>query len=110
MAPIAGFAVWYDGTLIQLLKLKFELLIQCVPAFYLGVHFSRLKANAVITGVVAGLAVTLGLSWSDWLGFSAQSYKQVWGFHAGVVGLAVNLAVCFAGLLWEIKRPRPSSV
>ena len=110
MAPIAGFAIWYDGTLIQLLKLKFELLIQCAPAFYLGVHFRRLNANAVITGVVAGLAVTLGLSWSDWLGFSAQSYEKVWGFHAGVVGLAVNLAVCFAGMLWDSKKRRARSV
>ena len=104
MIPIAGFAVWYEGTLIELLKLKFELLIQCVPAFYLGVHSRKLNARVVITGIIFGLIVTLGCSWSEGLGISDQSYKRVWGFHAGVVGLAVNLLVCFAGIILNSKN------
>jgi len=104
MVPIAGFAVWYEGTLIELLKLKFELLIQCVPAFYLGVHSRKLNARVVITGLLVGLIVTLGCSWSEGLGISDQSFKRVWGFHAGVVGLLLNLVVCFTGIFLNFKK------
>lgn len=109
MVPIVCTAIWYEGTLIQLLKLKFDLLIQCVPAFYLGVHCRSLTARTVIAGIGIGLAIALGLTFSDWFGAS-QSYEKVWGFHAGVVGLAANLAVCFAGMWKNSKSFRCGSV
>ena len=88
MAPIVWLALVYEGTLIQLLKIKFELLIQCVPAFYLGVHCRWLTARTVTLGVLAGLAVTLVLV--------GTQHPSVWGFHSGVLGLAVNFFVCFS--------------
>lgn len=94
MIPIVWTALTYEGNLIQLLKLKFELLIQCVPAIYFGIHFRWLTARTVIAGILVGLAVTLGLSWSGTLGLADVNHPRVWGFHSGVIGLAVNSLVC----------------
>ena len=91
MIPLVWAALAYEGNLIQLLKIKFEILIQCVPAIYLGVHSRSLSARTVITGLVAGLGVTLILIAFDW--------SRVSGIHSGIIGLAVNLAICFAAIV-----------
>lgn len=91
LAPIVWAALAYEGNLIQLLQIKFELLIQCVPAIYLGVHSRTLSARAVIVGLVAGLAVTLALITLD--------MNQVSGFHSGLIGLMVNLIICFSAIV-----------
>ncbi|MEC9019079.1 MAG: sodium:solute symporter family protein, partial [Nitrospinota bacterium] len=70
---------------------KFELLIQCVPAIYLGVHSKTLDGQTVIMGLVVGLLVTLILLTLNW--------NIVSGIHSGIIGLTVNLAICFAGIL-----------
>jgi solute:Na+ symporter, SSS family len=90
LVPIVWAALVYEGNLIQLLKIKFELLIQCVPAIYLGVHSRTLDARAVIAGLVVGLLLTLILI--------AMDLSRVGGIHAGIIGLAVNLAICFTAI------------
>lgn len=104
MIPIVWFAVGYEGTLIQLLKIKLELLIQCSPAILLGVHVKRLRARTVALGLVAGVAVTLGLIWSGDLGLAEVNYPQVWGIHSGMIGLAANLAICFRDIFRRQKN------
>ncbi len=94
MIPIVWTALTYEGNLIQLLKLKFELLIQCVPAIYLGIHCKWLTARTVTAGILAGLAVTLGLSWAGMLGLSEVNHPTLWGIHSGMIGLAVNVMIC----------------
>ena len=91
MIPLVWAALAYEGNLIQLLKIKFELLIQCVPAIYLGVHSRSLSARTVITGLAAGLTVTLILIAWDW--------SRVSGIHSGIIGLAVNLVICLAAIV-----------
>ena len=91
MIPLVWAALAYEGNLIQLLKIKFELLIQCVPAIYLGVHSRSLSARTVITGLAAGLTVTLILIALDW--------SRMSGIHSGIIGLAVNLAICLAAIV-----------
>jgi Na+/proline symporter len=97
MIPLVWAALSYEGNLIQLLKIKFELLIQCVPAIYLGVHSRSLNARTVIAGLVAGLAVTLILIALDW--------SRVSGIHSGIIGLAVNLAICLAAIVRNRSYP-----
>ncbi len=97
LIPIVWAALVYEGNLIQLLKLKFELLIQCVPAIYLGVHSRTLSARAVNTGLIAGLLVTLTLL--------AMDLSRVSGIHAGIIGLTVNLVVCFADIIKNRRIP-----
>ncbi|PIQ97872.1 MAG: hypothetical protein COV67_01890 [Nitrospinae bacterium CG11_big_fil_rev_8_21_14_0_20_56_8] len=105
MVPIVWLALKYDDNLIHLLKIKFELLIQCVPAFYLGIHTEKLTARTTLWGIAAGLSVTLGLVWADWLGWAEVGYEKVWGFHSGLIGLAVNLMVCGCDFL----RTKPAA-
>ncbi|MFQ5482266.1 MAG: sodium:solute symporter family protein, partial [Nitrospinaceae bacterium] len=86
MAPIVWLALNYQGTIIQLIKIKFDIMIQCVPAFYLGVHVPQLRAAPVLAGLALGVTVALGLI--------LAGYPTVWGFHSGVWGLVGNLALC----------------
>ena len=98
LVPIVWGALAYEGNLIQLLKIKFELLIQCAPAIYLGIHVNKLKAGPVIAGLLIGLAVTLALTASQALGWSEVDLSKVSGIHSGLIGLVVNLMVCFLGI------------
>jgi len=84
-------AIGTENTLIRLLELKFEVLIQIAPCFFLGLYWKRLRGETVLTGMVAGLLVGLGLTW--------LGYPRLWGFHAGVVGLLVNFGCCLVGVL-----------
>jgi solute:Na+ symporter, SSS family len=103
MIPITYFALAYKGTLVQLLQLKFELLIQCVPCFYLGIHWKGLTANKALWGIFVGLAATMILTFSGDLGISETNHKLVWGIHAGVIGLLANVIVCGTGLFHGTK-------
>ena len=96
MIPLVWAALAYEGSLIQLLKIKFELLIQCVPAIYLGVHSKSLNARTVIMGLIAGLAVTLILIALDW--------SRVSGIHSGIIGLILNLTICFFEIVKNSKK------
>ena len=83
-------------TLWRLIELKMELLIQCVPAFLLALHWNRLRAWPTCWGLMAGTAlavagVLLGL-------------PRIGGIHVGVLGLAVNLVLALAGSLWRRDR------
>ncbi len=103
MVPITYFALAYKGTLVQLLQLKFELLIQCVPCFYLGIHWKGLDAKTALLGIFAGLATTMILTFGGDLGILETNHKLVWGIHAGIIGLLVNVIVCGTGLFRGTK-------
>lgn len=81
------------GTLWGLVELKMELLIQCVPAFLLALHWGRPRARAVLSGVLVGavVAVTLRLA----------GHTRLAGVHVGVLGLAVNTLVTVVWTLWR---------
>ena len=91
-------AIGTKATLVRLLELKFEVLIQVVPCFFLGLYWRRLSAGTVLLGMVCGLLVALG--------FTLAGKPLIWGFHAGVVGLGLNVMVCAAGTL--LKRTQPA--
>ena len=87
------FALWRDLTLWRLIELKMELLIQCVPAFLIALHWSRLRAGPVFAGIVVGTVFSAGLS----LG----GVTRIEGIHVGVVGCALNVTVAVVGSLWR---------
>ena len=91
-------AISTEATLVRLLELKFEVLIQVVPCFFMGLYWKRLTAGIALTGMVCGLVVALGLT--------VAGKPLVWGFHAGVLGLFLNAAVCGIGTL---LKPTPAS-
>lgn len=94
IAILVAVAIGTDKTLIRLLELKFEVLIQIAPCFFLGLYWRDLSAKMVLTGMLAGLGIALI---ATWLG-----YARIWGFHAGVVGLTVNVLICI--IAREIAR------
>jgi Na+/proline symporter len=97
MLAMAALAlVARDVTLWGLVELKMELLIQCVPAFLLALHWRGLRARAVLAGVAVGTVIAVG---GVLLGV-----KQVEGVHVGVIGLAANAAV--AALLSRLQGSR----
>lgn len=89
VAILVVVAIGTEKTLVRLLELKFEVLIQIVPCFFLGLYWKSLRAPVVMTGLLAGLVVALGLT--------AIGQPKVYGFHAGVVGLALNVLICAVG-------------
>ena len=97
VAVLVVIAIGTEKTLVRLLELKFEVLIQIVPCFFLGLYWRRLRTSVIIWGLLAGLVVALGLT--------AAGHSKLYGFHAGVVGLGVNLLICAAGRLLAPARP-----
>lgn len=99
MALVVALAWNPTLDLWRLIELKMELLIQCVPAFLLAIHWRKLSARAVLAGVLAGSAVAIVPSL---LGVS-----RIGGVHIGVIGLAANLAVL--GITAALQHSRRAS-
>ncbi len=89
-----------DVTLWGLIELKMELLIQCVPAFLLALHWRGLRAGPTLVGVLVGTAVVgTGL---------ALGSTRLAGIHVGVIGLSMNGIVALTGSWWSARsRPAP---
>ncbi len=89
MAAMVVVALEPRFTLWRLIELKMELLIQCVPAFLLAIHWRRLGAGPTLAGLIVGTAIAAGGTLLD--------VKRLGGVHLGVIGLAVNLLICVVG-------------
>ena len=87
-------------TLWRLIELKMELLIQCVPAFLLALHWRGLRTGPTLLGVLVGTAFAVGLT----LG----GVPRILGVHVGVVGLGLNAAVAALGSA-ILRAPRVAS-
>ena len=78
-----------DLTLWRLIELKMELLIQCVPAFLVALHWSKLRTGPVLLGILIGTAFSVTLTFSD--------HARLYGVHVGVVGCMLNVAIAVVG-------------
>ena len=85
LVAVIPFALSRELTLWRLIELKMELLIQCVPAFLLALHWNRMQTGPVLAGLIVGTSFSVGLT----LG----GIPRIEGLHVGVVGCALNLAV-----------------
>jgi Na+/proline symporter len=86
MIPLAlfeGLSLW------RLIELKMELLIQCVPAFLLAIHWRDQRADATLAGLVVGTVLSVGLTFTD--------HARILGVHAGIIGLGVNTLIVVIG-------------
>ncbi len=105
VALLAGVAIYMNSletkpTLVKLLDLKFDMLVQLAPGFMLGLHWRRLTGTAVFWGLITGLVVTFGLYGNAWI--------KSTGFHQGLFGLAANLTVAIALSLILSRNPKES--
>ena len=94
-----------QASLIDLIDRKFDLLVQLVPAFMLGIHVSFLRSGPVLAGLVTGLTIALGLAFGP---FDFVVAGKVWGVHPGVYGLLANTAVAVVGSLLQKSEVRHS--
>lgn len=105
VALMAGLAIYLNGleqkpTLVKLLDMKFDMLVQLLPAFVVGLHSRKLSAGPVLIGALVGLVITFSL-------YGNSTIKAV-GFHAGLYGLVANLLVAWVGSRWIEARNKTS--
>ena len=89
-----------QASLIALIDRKFDVLVQLVPAFMLGIHLPFLKKTPVLIGLVVGLVIALGLAFGP---FDFVVAGKVWGLHPGLYGLAVNTTIALAGSALPVR-------
>ncbi len=88
MGALAIGALYRDVTFWRLVEIKLETLLQCMPAFIVALHWRRVSAKAIFSGLIAGISVyTLAL---------CQGFKQWQGIHIGVIALGCNLIMMLA--------------
>ena len=92
-------ALQQDVTLWRLIELKMEILIQCVPAFLMALHWTRQSASATLAGLVVGTLFSVG--------FTLLDVPRVSGIHVGVLGLILNglVVVLVSSLPLRAKLP-----
>jgi len=98
MAGMVILALTPRLTLWRLIELKMELLIQCVPAFLIALHWKRLRAGPTFVGIVLGACLAGGAA--------LLGTKRIEGVHVGVIGLALNALVAVLGSLWMGQAAR----
>lgn len=104
---ILAIALKEKASLITLLDRKFDILVQLAPAFMLGIRWDGLRRTPVLIGLIAGLAVALGLAFGP---FDFVVAGKVWGLHPGLFGLTANLLIAVAGSLWQQRRVTATSL
>ena len=97
MIAVVLLAMNRDITLWRLIELKMELLVQCVPAFLLAIHWRGLRARPALAGLVVGTVIAVAAV--------LLGAKRIGGFHIGVLSLCLNLAIAIVGSLLA-GRPR----
>jgi len=101
MAILVWIALDPEFTLWKLLELKFEMLIQVLPAFAIGLYSTRLTSNWLLTGMIAGAGISIGIY--ALAGMEILATSKPWDFHAGMWGLLVNVGICGVGILLNRK-------
>ncbi|SDL10433.1 sodium:solute symporter family protein [Halarsenatibacter silvermanii] len=83
---------WFPpGTLYEIFVLKLEIMTQIAPAFMLGLYWERLNGKAVLVGMLVGSIIGGGMT--------IAGMGTIAGVHGGIIGLAVNFAICVVGSL-----------
>ena len=88
MAVMVYLAISLPSTIWWLIQIKLEILCQVAPAMMLGVHFKEVKSSSILCGLLVGLGFTL-------LFLLSPLPDRPFGFHAGVVGLALNALIVY---------------
>ncbi len=89
MAVMVYLAIHLPSTIWWLIQIKLEILCQIAPAVMLGIHFKKVTSASILFGLSAGLLFTL-------LFLLSPLPDRPFGFHAGVIGLILNITLVFA--------------
>ena len=74
-------------TLVKLMNMKFDILMQLAPGFILSMYWQGMKTNAPFWGLVGGLICVFAL-------YPVGTLTN-WGVHTGIFGLVINLTIVF---------------
>ncbi|MFT5468774.1 MAG: SSS family solute:Na+ symporter [Verrucomicrobiales bacterium] len=105
---LAALAIYLNSlggkkpTLIQIMDLKFDMLVQLAPAFMIGINWKGLRAWPTLLGMAAGLSIALLmfiLPKIDEVEFKWISEIYELGVHRGLYGLALNVFIAVGGSL-----------
>lgn len=101
---LASLAIYMNNsgvkfTLVELLEMKFDLLLQIAPAFLIGIHWKGLKAGPVFAGMAAGLVFALSFFWVDDKSGTFMATLKTSGFHPGIWALGLNGVIAVGGSL-----------
>jgi len=103
MAAGLFFAILLPNALVNLLLIGYDGISQFCPGVILGLFWRRVRATAVFSGMIAGLALVLVLV--------LDRHDPFWGMNAGFVALVVNFAVTIlVTLLTPDARGNPRSL
>lgn len=92
MLSMAALATVLPQSIWSMIVIKLEVMCQILPAIILGIHSKSLTARPVIAGILAGCATIILLKWVVDIDFG--------GWHAGIVGLVLNITtITLFGLL-----------
>ena len=97
MALMVYLAISLPSTIWWLIQIKLEILCQTAPAIMLGLWFRNIPAKTVMTGLLAGVGVTLFL-------LLGPLPSRPLGIHAGVWGLLINFALVAWSLLPQYTK------
>lgn len=88
---ILAIALREKATIVSLLDRKFDLLVQLVPAFFLGIRWQRLQTRPTLYGLLIGLTIAITLA--------AAGHGKLLNIHAGLWALTANAAIAIVGSL-----------
>lgn len=74
-------------TLWGLIELKMQIMVQIAPLFILGVHSKKVVPQGMMAGLIVGFVFSVSTFF--------MGYKTLGGIQAGLVGLVLNVLVCF---------------
>jgi SSS family solute:Na+ symporter/sodium/pantothenate symporter len=98
-----AIALQEESSLVKLLDRKFDVLVQLVPAFMLGIRWRGMKAIPTLIGMIVGLVVSLSLAFG---GFSFVVAGKIWGIHPGLYGLVINFLIVVLGSFQQARHPK----
>lgn len=102
MVTLAGLAVWLNHsgtklTLVELLEMKFDMLLQLAPAFMIAIHWKGMRAGPVFAGMLIGLVFALSFFWVPAQGGGFMTTLKNSGFHPGLYALLLNIVIGVMG-------------
>ena len=105
---LASFAIYMNSsgvkfTLVELLEMKFDMLLQIAPAFLIGLHWKGMKSGPVFAGMLIGLLFALSFFWVDDKSGTFMASLKTIGFHPGIWALGLNTVIAVSGS-WVVRN------
>ncbi|MAV18442.1 MAG: hypothetical protein CBC70_04500 [Alphaproteobacteria bacterium TMED110] len=96
MLMMAVLATMLPQSIWSLMVIKLEIMSQILPVMVMGIHTQKLSERPLIAGLLVGCGATFMFRWGVDV--------DLGGWHAGIVGLGMNIATIAVFSLIEKAR------